>query len=100
MSTIICDSFSAEMLPGGRVRLVIQEGAPLSANPNRRMGVADVAALVAKTIGKTVTSTTVYRWARMTRNRMPAHKALGKVFFIEDEVSSWLMKHTSKGGVL
>ena len=77
-----------------------QDPRPQRDNPNRRMSVRDVSALVEKVTGKSVTDATVYRWTRLRKNKLPSYKAMGSVFFIEDEVSRWLINHTSKRSAL
>ena len=87
-SCIICNSLTAETLPGGKIRLEIQnEVAP--ANPNTRMRVADVVDLVHRRTGTKVTGNTIYRWVR--DEGLPSHKVVGAIVFIEAEVDRWLI---------
>lgn len=89
-NTIICDSFRAEALADGRFRIEIVTAPVEAPSPNRRLRVDDVVALVERATGHAVTPATVYRWARMKKNRLPSHKVVGAIVFIEDEVCRWL----------
>ena len=90
-NTIVCDTFRAEATPDGRFLLEIFSAPKTPAGqPNRRLQVPDVIGLVLKLTGKEVAAGTVYRWAKRRNNRLPSHKVVGGIFFIEEEVTRWL----------
>ena len=90
-NTIVCDSFRAEATPDGRFKLEIFSAPKAPAGqPNRRLQVPDVIGVVRNLTGKGVAAGTVYRWTKQRNNRLPSHKVMGGIFFIEDEVNRWL----------
>lgn len=89
-SEVICDSFSAETLTNGKVKLQIFQKTPGENTPNSRLSVKQVAERISAKTGQEVSDMTIYRWAAAKKNRLPHHRFCGRIFFVAQEVDRWV----------
>lgn len=94
-SEILCETFSAEVLPGGKVKLRIFQS-PERVDSNGRMTIHDVVDRLREVTGREVSINTVYQWTYAKKNRLPSRKLRGKRFFIANEIEEWIGMHLKK----
>ena len=85
---VTCSSFSAHVLPSGKIRLDIVDG---QADPiDEILYLRDIAALLRKRVKA------VDRLSRRKRDPLPLVRGKGRPFGFRSSINAWLVKNQSK----